>query len=921
MATVLEELLIALRVDDGKLKAELARIVDQTRKAGSEGEKALKPFESGLSRMAAEARAGLRPLSDLRAELKKQEADLKSLAAAQDKNSGEYRKTVEQLTSVKRELASVTTELKTQESLFDRLGGTMTRVGGVLSLGITAPLTILGATGVKSAQQLEVFQRSLETLTGNAEAARDVFEELYEFDTSTTFTWPSLTKATTLLAAFNVESQDLIPTLSRLGDISAAVNMNIDELAEIYGKAKVQGRLFMEDINQLSGRGIPIVQELAAQFGVAESEIRGMVSEGRVGFADIEQAFTTMTSEGGRFFEMMKTQTDTSEGRMMALRKEFEQVTDLIGDAFIPTVDRLVAGARTAVQWFVDLDESTQQLIINIGLFAAALGPLLIGLGQAVRVAGQLRTAFVALRAAGLLMAGPTGWVVLGIAAIGGLALALSGRGDSLDAKLEKVRAEFDNVKTALGENDSTGVRSALKELATHLDGPAKDAIQRLIDKLGKVSEVTEAMLLDVRMAVLQAEAIAERSAVEIRLKAVVERNAALMPEEFDAADTIIRSVEGRGGRANVSPHEQAQFDRAQRVMSGTATADDWFVRKQREQDELWGRVEFLTTQIDSYESAVQRLLNAPEEGGNAGKAPPPGENDPDAVQKRVAALRAELAAMQREVDVGLADAATLAERSAQAVDGALRDLIRLGADDDVLDALLGDKSTFESAVRDRTKLLAPIIRAEMLDERLRIEQEQTDQVIRDAQQAIRVAEQRAESERLGAVARAPLIRAAEWDAAWFAERDAEETQARRTSAESTIAQNRKSRDQQAAVARAPLIRAEEWDLAWFAEQAEIASLIAENGTRAVIKANNDALAERLAAAAEEVQRRGAESANTQTLLRFGQDARWSSPGASEAFTNQAARQGGGAVPIAMPASSRALTSSRRRSLRRYVVI
>ena len=57
--------------------------------------------------------------------------------------------------------------------------------------------------------------------------------------------------------------------LARLAKSPATVN----QIAELYGKARVQGRLFAEDINQLTGRGIPIIGELAKQFGVSDSQV------------------------------------------------------------------------------------------------------------------------------------------------------------------------------------------------------------------------------------------------------------------------------------------------------------------------------------------------------------------------------------------------------------------------------------------------------------------------------------------------------------------------------------------------------------------------------------------------------------------------------------------------------------------------
>lgn len=643
--TVLESLVIALRVDDGNLKAELARIIEQARKAGPEGEKAFKPFETGLKRIAAEVRAGLRPLSDYRDELKKQEAELRRVASAQDKNSGEYRQTIEELAAVKSELVSVNTQLASHETLFDKIGNRLTTFGGVLSIGVTAPLTILGSTGVKSAQQLEVFQRSLETLIGDADQAKRVFEDLYEFDTKTTFAWPSLTKAVTLLSAFNVEADDLVPTLGRLGDVSAAVNMDVAELAELYGKAKVQGRLFMEDINQLTGRGIPIIQELAKQFGVTEDQVRGLVSEGRVGFANIEQAFVDMTSEGGRFFNMMSAQTETSQGRVMALRKEFEQVTDLIGEALLPTLDGLVDRARKAVQWFVDLDEGTQKLIINTGLFAAALGPLLIGLGQAVRVVGQLRTALIALRAVGLLTMGPAGWIALGLGAVAALALAFSGRQDSLDRRVEDAR-------NALASGDAKSLTGALQAVADKLrpEDPLRSRLTELQEQLKKTGEVAEeamkkatALLNEVQRAQHDAQIAvltAERDALVLardRLQANAAPPPAHVPglqarlKDLDAEWILLMARLGGGEQSDELAESMKAVNQEREqvkalLQAALAAAGGAEVTAQS--------IDALTSQIEALDARLEALgVIASTVTDNDGDGePPPGKNPPPVV-------------------------------------------------------------------------------------------------------------------------------------------------------------------------------------------------------------------------------------------------------------------------------------------------
>lgn len=646
MATELERLIIALKVEDQGVKTELVKLLDEARKAGREGEKALKPFETGLQRVGAEARAGLRPLRDYRQELKQQERELKQLAETQDKNTGEYRKTVQELTNVKRELATVTTEIATQETMFSKLGGSLTRVGGVLSIGVTAPLTVLGATGVKSAMQLEVFQKSLTTLVGDAELAREVFDDLYEFDTSTTFAWPSLTKATTLLAAFNTEGKDLVPTLGRLGDISAGVQMDIAELADTYGRMQVSGRVTMLELNQLMGRGIPIVQELAKNLGISEAQVKEFASSGKLGFADIEQAFITMTSEGGRFHDMMQSQTDTTQGRAMALRKEFEQFTDMVGDALLPTLDRAIATGRGMVQWFVDLDESTQSLIINTGLFFAALGPGLIVLGQMIQTVGQLRDSYVALRtaiiaarAAGTLMMGPAGWIALGVAAVGALALALSGRSDSLDRRIEK-------ASNALASKDSKSLLSALGNITTELepDSPLRKELEGLRDDLETTGEVGVEMADSIAEALRKVPIEAAKAQVAIAQLHLreAERAASVATAPGAVPAELIGPLKDRVaalGRADLAEHLQWNPDRqsfgfpegfdAKGISIEVAEVIAAATRAVRSEGNAQvARVEAAEAGLAAAEAALAELLAAGESDGdkdpNSGKVTPP---------------------------------------------------------------------------------------------------------------------------------------------------------------------------------------------------------------------------------------------------------------------------------------------------------
>lgn len=220
------------------------------------------------------------------------------------------------------------------------------RLAGVLKTGVVAAAKAaagaitalvsassgLAAFGIKNAMDLEQVNISFTTMLGSAEKARQLLSEVAEAAKATPFELPELQNSAKSLLAFGVAQEDIVPTLVKIGDISSGVGMNVAELAEIYGKARVQGRLFGEDVNQLTGRGIPVIQEFAKQFGVTEDQVRKLTEEGKIGFEQLEIAFQNMTGEGGQFFGLMEAQSKSATGVISNLKDGFQQLSlQLVG--------------------------------------------------------------------------------------------------------------------------------------------------------------------------------------------------------------------------------------------------------------------------------------------------------------------------------------------------------------------------------------------------------------------------------------------------------------------------------------------------------------------------------------------------------------------------------------------------------------
>jgi len=229
------------------------------------------------------------------------------------------------------------------------LGAGFSATGVALKAGIGAALAggaaamAVGVKAVTSAADFEQTKVAFTTLIGDAGKAEQTLAKLRQLGAETPFEFPELADAGRKLIAFGEGSDTVTETLRKIGDVSSGVQAPIGEIAEVYGKARVAGRIFAEDINQLTGRGIPIIGELAKQFGVSESQVKKLVESGQVGFPQIEKAFSNMAGEGGKFHDMMKAQSATTSGLFSNLKDAVGQVFQALGEPINDAIKPLVA--------------------------------------------------------------------------------------------------------------------------------------------------------------------------------------------------------------------------------------------------------------------------------------------------------------------------------------------------------------------------------------------------------------------------------------------------------------------------------------------------------------------------------------------------------------------------------------------------
>ncbi len=274
---------------------------------------------------------------------------------------------------------------------------------GVKSLGAGLLTASAGATAAfggllaslawptKIAADMETTRAGFLAILRDGGKVEGLMANLKKFGAETPFEFPELAKASQMLLAFGVPLEQIMGTLKSIGDVSSGINAPLGEIAEIYGKARVQGRLFMEDINQLTGRGIPVIQELAKQFGVTDGEIRGLVENGSVNFSHLEKAFGSLTTGAGIFAGQMETKSKTLNGIFSTLKDNITGALMPIGEALsqaLKPILQVVNSLLAPLGSFIAANKSIAPVIAGVAAGGAALSAAMAGVGAAVIAAG-----------------------------------------------------------------------------------------------------------------------------------------------------------------------------------------------------------------------------------------------------------------------------------------------------------------------------------------------------------------------------------------------------------------------------------------------------------------------------------------------------------------------------------------------------
>ncbi|MFU8868659.1 hypothetical protein [Natronococcus sp.] len=428
-----------------------------------------------------------------------------------------------------------------------------TRTGRALSIGVTAPLVAVATAATNAAlrlgntadQLLDLEQQSglsVDRLQAFGRVARAAGVDAGVLGDAAIQLSRRLREGGEESAEFAAAAQALgVSVRDSAGNLRALDDVVPELITSLQGVQDVTTRNVLA--NQAFGRGatalIPVLALTADEYARLEQEAR---DAGEVLGRDALESANALRVG----YEDLKAEVGVlGRDLTVALLPAVTQVVGLFRDVALPALRSTAEVVGRLASGFGELPPVVQRVIVVVGGLAAAAGPLLLVIGKLLTAVQAIGPALAVLKVAALPLLGPAGIIAGAVLTVGGLALAFSGRSESLDTALE-------NVSRAAAGGDQASVVSALERLKERVDQSAVPAIQRMIDKLQETGELSA----ELRAELDQLVTGFNRTAAEAELASVRTRIAALEAQGIGAR-------EDTGDPTQFLPFRQEQLDRA----------------------------------------------------------------------------------------------------------------------------------------------------------------------------------------------------------------------------------------------------------------------------------------------------------------------------------------------------------------------
>lgn len=220
--------------------------------------------------------------------------------------------------------------------------------------------------------EIESLQKSFEILAGKQWGAK-LFADIKDFAVNTPMMMNDIAKGAQTLLSFNVAAEEVMPILRAIGDISMGDAQKFNSLALAFSQMSSTGKLMGQDLLQMINAGFNPLSVIAEKTGKSIGELKEEMSAGSLSADKIKQAFMDATSEGGKFYNMLETQSKGIKGSISNLQGAIDDMLNSIGTNAQGIITGSIQAATELVKNYEKVGGVIAELVATYGVYKAAL--------------------------------------------------------------------------------------------------------------------------------------------------------------------------------------------------------------------------------------------------------------------------------------------------------------------------------------------------------------------------------------------------------------------------------------------------------------------------------------------------------------------------------------------------------------------
>lgn len=205
-------------------------------------------------------------------------------------------------------------------STLSKMGSVAKKGMGIIVSATAGAVAAIGGIGLNYNAQVEQLQTSFEVMTGSAEEAVGIVENLKKIAAETPFEMTDLAETTQLLMNYGLTAEDAQDKMKMLGDIAQGSAEKMQRIATAYGQMSSAGKVSLEDVKQMIEAGFNPLQEISESTGESMASLYDRISKGTISVDEITASMERSTSVGGKYFQSMEKQSRTLSGQLSTLK-------------------------------------------------------------------------------------------------------------------------------------------------------------------------------------------------------------------------------------------------------------------------------------------------------------------------------------------------------------------------------------------------------------------------------------------------------------------------------------------------------------------------------------------------------------------------------------------------------------------------